>query len=147
MTGETEVLKNIQNRKLVKLISGKVLAGLTEGYEPADEVVEDVMYIPGIKSKKDCFAIQVSGTSMEPEIKEGSTIIIERLEDKSEFRDNQTYVVILQGIPFIKKVSMVLGGKEKGVFELSSINEDRIQEVKDKDISAWYKVSYVINPV
>ena len=144
---ETQILIDTENGKLVKLISGKVLAGLTQGFQPDEGTIQDMVYIPGVKSKKDCYAIEVSGQSMEPEIKEGAIIIVEPIEDRSEFRDNRNYVIIAEGIPFLKKASMILTGKDRGKFELSSLNEQGTKLIAADEITSMYRVIYVINPM
>jgi phage repressor protein C with HTH and peptisase S24 domain len=144
-TGETLTLKNIHNRKLVKLLSGSVLAGLVEGFTPENIEIEDQIYIPGIKSKKDCYAIRVEGDSMEPEIKAGAIVILEPMEQRSEFQDEKEYVVIAEGVALLKKVSIILSGKDKGKFVLSSYNEEKVKVVEEGDIVRWYRVIYVIS--
>ncbi len=86
----------------MKLISGKVLAGLVKGFPQELAQVEDHIYIPGIESRKDCYAIQVDGVSMEPYIKSGATIILEPVEDRSEFKDGKAYVIIIEGVPLLE---------------------------------------------
>ncbi len=146
-TSDTTQLKELQNKKLVKLVSGKVLAGLATGPNLEQPEIEDYIYFPGINSQKECYAIQVSSESMEPKITAGSTIILEPITDRAEFKDGKIYVLIIEGVPLLRKASILLSGKNKGKFELSSEKESKVQIVEEEDIKMWFRVLYVVHAV
>lgn len=137
---------SIQGLSEIKLISGSVLAGLNESETRQDYEIKDTFFFP-LGEDKDYYAIKVDGRSMEPRVKEGSIVVLEEMKEKSEFKDNRPYVIIFQGIAFLKRVSMIIGGENSGKFKIESDNEDKVQIASGDEISAWYKVTHVINQI
>jgi len=131
--------------KNVPVVNISALAGLTEGYTlPESEYLGTVSF-PNIENPKNYIATHVSGTSMEPKIKDGSLVVLKRMHQRSEFKDGRIYVIVLHGVPFLKRVKMILSGADKGRFHISSDNEDEVQIVDGEDITQWYKLEYVIS--
>lgn len=145
-TGASSNLINTEKGMVVSLLSSETLANL-KGQAPGKDAIQNVIFMPGLNSSSACYAMEVSGQNMEPEIKKGSKIIIEEIENQGQFVDGKIYVLVIKKVPFIKRVHMVLSGKDAGKFKVSDENGVGEQVIDLKEIKAWYKVIYVINPV
>lgn len=141
MTGE----QYIEEIKSIRIVDNAALASLTDSYgQPETQYIGKIL-LPGIKDPENYIATYVSGRSMEPLVREGSLIVLQHMNERSEFKDGKPYVIVVQGIPFLKRVDLIFSGKDKGHFRISSDNESKIQTVKIDDIEQWYRVVCVVN--
>jgi len=138
MTGK-QVLAEI---KSIRLIHMSALTKFVDGYSAPDIQFIGTLTLPDIKDPENYIATKVKGRSMEPVIREGSTIILQHLKNLSEFEDGHAYVVVIQGIPFLKWVDLILGGEDKGKFKLSSDNDSKVQIVDSEEISQWFRLEF-----
>jgi len=141
MTGEqflTEV-------KSIRVVNFSALA--SEDFSWTAIKFNGTFTIPNIDDPENYIATIASGRSMEPIIREGSLIVLQRMKERSEFQDGRFYVIVIQGIPILKKVEMLLSGPDKGYFRISSTNEPIVQIVAPDEIKKWFSVEYVINRI
>ena len=145
-SGEGSATSSLQ-KTTIPIIPESELSKLEEGNTIDPGKIQGEVYLSEIKGDKPQYAIKVTSRNMEPEIKEGSIILVEEMKDQTEFKDSRPYVVLLHSVPFIKRINMILGGEDSGKFRISSNNEKEDQVIGQEEIDRWYKVTYVINPV
>jgi len=141
MTGK-QILAEIKSIRVVNIAA---LAGLVDGYSAPEMEYVGTLSLPGIDDPENYIATNVSGRSMEPDIREGSIIVLQRMMQRSEFIDGRVYVIVLQGIPFLKRIKLILNGKDKGRFQISSDNESNVQVVDGDEITQWFRLACVVN--
>lgn len=141
MTGK-QVLAEI---KSIRVVNMPALTKLVDGYSAPEMEYTGSLNLPDIDDPENYIATKVSGRSMEPNIREGSTIVLQYMKDRSEFVDDRAYVVVIQGIPFLKRVNLILSGEDAGRYHLSTDNESKVQIVDEQQIKQWFSVEYVIN--
>ena len=78
--------------------------------DPATWVVVPSIFLPrGFGSASNLQALRVSGDSMEPTLRSGDMVIIDR--DQTEARNEEVYVILLEGLLYIKRLRFMSGGK------------------------------------
>lgn len=141
-TGNGEMLEERKGLKIKRVHS------LSKYIKNGNELqAQDQFHLPFIDAGKECLAIKMASRSMEPEIKEGSTMVLEELEDLGQFVDGKIYVLVINEVPFVKRVQMILGGADSGKFKVRDDKGMGEQVIGKQEIERWYKVIYVINPV
>lgn len=125
------------------LVAAKALASVPGVYVPDSNSIEGEIKLPGLPERKTPYlAIQVEGPSMEPTIRQGDILVIDRVQDRGEFTDNKIYVVIIEGMPLVKRVRVVV--KEQVYARIISDNGDEYQDIEYDRIQQLYKTLYVI---
>lgn len=79
--------------KNIKYIPQPVQAGYLSGFSD-DNNKSMFIHIPGFEDKKDCIAFPVINDSMAPLISSGDILVCRKLEDKSEIRFGNVFVVV-----------------------------------------------------
>lgn len=125
------------------LVEAKALASVPSVFIPDTNNIIGTFRIPGLAPReKPYLAIQVEGPSMEPTIRQGDVIVIDRMESRAEFNDDKIYVIIIEGMALVKRVKVIMG--DEVTARLISENGGTFQDVPFRKIEQMYKTLYVI---
>ena len=112
---------NLNNQSNVELVAAKAAAGYTAGYADP-EYLKDLMhiYLPFLSSDRTYRAFEVTGDSMLP-VEAGDIIVGEYVQDLTDIKNNQTYIVVSRDGIVYKRVKTI--GKDDFNLILCSDND------------------------
>ncbi|MBK9458016.1 MAG: LexA family transcriptional regulator [Chitinophagales bacterium] len=112
---------NLANQSNVELVAAKAAAGYTAGYADP-EYLKDLMhiYLPFLSSDRTYRAFEVTGDSMLP-VEAGDIIVGEYVQDLTDLKNNQTYIVVSRDGIVYKRVKTL--GKDDFNLTLCSDND------------------------
>ena len=137
-----------ENRNNIECVSQKVKAGYTAGYSDPEYIGKlPVFQIPFLPGDKKLRAFQVEGDSMLP-VPEGAWVVCEYLEDFSQAKSDELYVVVTRddGVVFKRIENRIT---ENGILGLSSLNPAyKSYEIPILEImEMWKFVSFISSEV
>ena len=106
-TRTVAITLNPNNQSNVELVAAKAAAGYTAGYTDP-EYLKDLMriYLPFLSSDRTYRAFEVTGDSMLP-VEAGDIIVGEYVQDLTDIKNNQTYIVVSNDGIVYKRVKTV----------------------------------------
>ncbi|NNM15911.1 MAG: LexA family transcriptional regulator [Bacteroidia bacterium] len=105
--GENRILFPIivteDNKDLIEVVPNKAVAGYLNGYSDPEYIASlPVMKLPFVPIGKHR-AFPIKGDSMEPLVKDGAIVIAKFIENTSDLRKGQTYIVVTQNDGLVYK--------------------------------------------